>query len=111
MKAIAAGHNREGLGTKVTVTANGSHQTGWIRSGASYCSQSELKAFFGLGSAPKVEEVTLKFPDGGQQTVKNLKADQLIVVQEGKGLVAQGMPGAVEAKLLPRLRHREAAKP
>src|SRR5438309_402581 len=49
VKAIAAGQNREGLGTKVTVTASGAHQIGWVRSGASYCSQNELKAFFGLG--------------------------------------------------------------
>jgi hypothetical protein len=111
VKAIAAGRNRDGLGTKVTVTANGLHQTGWIRSGSSYCSQHELAAFFGLGQAAQVERVELQFPDGARQTVKDVKANQLLVVQEGKGLVAQGAPGAVEAKLLPPLRRRVAARP
>ena len=32
------------------------------------------------------------------------------LVQEGKGLVGQGAPGAVEAKLLPPLRRRVAAR-
>jgi hypothetical protein len=84
VKAIAAGHNREGLGTKVTVTANGIRQSGWIRSGSSYCSQNELTAFFGLGAAARVDSLELRFPDGVRQTVGNVKTDQLIGAQEGK---------------------------
>jgi hypothetical protein len=101
VKAIGAGRNRAGLGTKVTVTAGGMRQTGWIRSGSSYCSQNEQKAFFGLGSATQAEEVELLFPSGQRETVKGVKAGQLIVVQEGKGLVAQGAPGTLEPQLLP----------
>jgi hypothetical protein len=108
VKTIGAGQNREGIGTKVTVTANGMRQIGWIRSGASYCSQSELTAFFGLGSAAQVDQVELQFPDGTRQVVQGVKANQQIVVREGKGLVAQGPPGAA-AKLLPPLRRRLAS--
>ena len=89
MKAIAAGQNRDGIGTKVTVTANGMRQIGWIRSGSSYCSQNELVAFFGLGSAAQADQVELQYPDGARQVVQGVKADQRIVVQEGKGLVAR----------------------
>jgi hypothetical protein len=89
----------------VTVTTNGRRQTGWIRSGSSYCSQSELVAFFGLGSAAQAEQVELQFPDGTRQGVQRVKADQGIVVQEGKGLVAHGPPGS-EARSLPPLRRR-----
>jgi hypothetical protein len=94
VQAIGAVKNREGIGTRVTVTANGLRQTGWIRSGSSYCSQHELKAFFGLGGATRVDEVELRFADGARQTLKNVKANQLVVVQEGKGLVAQGARGS-----------------
>jgi hypothetical protein len=102
VKAIGAGQNREGIGTKVTVSAGagthpergtsggkGGRQIGWIRSGSSYCSQNELVAFFGLGRAARVEQVELRFPDGARQVVKDVPADQRIVVQEGKGLVVQ----------------------
>jgi hypothetical protein len=109
VKAIAAGQNREAIGTKVTVTANGMRQIGWIRSGSSYCSQNELVAFFGLGSAAQADAVELQYPDGTRQVVPHVKTDQLIVVQEGKGLVAQGPPGA-EARLYPPLRPRLAAR-
>jgi enediyne biosynthesis protein E4 len=98
VKAIAAGKNRQGLGTKVTVTAGGMHQSGWIRSGSSYCSQNELKAFFGLGTSQEAEQVELLFPSGKREVLQNVKAGQLIVVQEDKGLVAQGTPGSVLAR-------------
>jgi enediyne biosynthesis protein E4 len=101
VKAIAAGKNRQGLGTKVTVTAGGVRQSGWIRSGSSYCSQNELKAFFGLGTAQQAEQVELLFPSGKREVLQNVKAGQLIVVQEGKGLVAQGAPGTADAKQQP----------
>jgi enediyne biosynthesis protein E4 len=110
VRAIAAGKNREGIGTKVTVSAGGMRQTGWIRSGSSYCSQSELTAFFGLGSASHAEEVELLFPSGHREIVKGVKARQLVVVQEGKGLVAQGAPVTVESKLLTQVHGRMAGK-
>jgi hypothetical protein len=98
VKAIAAGGNREGLGTKVMVTAGGMRQIGWIRTGSSYCSQNELKAFFGLGTAPQAEQVELLFPSGARQVLSGVQAGQLIVVDERKGLVAQGAPGSVLAR-------------
>jgi hypothetical protein len=97
VRAIAAGMNREGIGTKVTVTAGGQRQTGWIRSGGSYCSQNELTALFGLGRAAQADVVELLFPSGARQSLSGVKANQLIVVQEGKGLVRQGPPGVGEA--------------
>jgi hypothetical protein len=80
VKAIGAGKNREGIGTRVTVTANGARQVGWIRSGSSYCSQHELVAFFGLGTAERADTVEVRFPDGAQQTLKDVKARERIVV-------------------------------
>jgi hypothetical protein len=110
VKAIAAGRNRDGIGTKVTVTAGGVHQTGWTRSGSSFCSQSELTAFFGLGKAPQADSVELLFPSGARQVLQGVKANQLIVVQEGKGLVAHGAPGAVKSQILSPLRSRMTAR-
>jgi hypothetical protein len=110
VKAIAAGRNREGIGARVTVSAGGTRQTGWIRSGSSYCSAGELTAFFGLGGAGRAERVEVQFPDGQREAVEGVSADQLVVVQEGKGVVAQGAPQPTAAKLLPPLRHRAAAR-
>jgi hypothetical protein len=86
--AVGAGKNREAIGARVTVTAGGStgrppvRQTGWIRSGSSYCSQHELAAHFGLGSASEADTVEVRFPSGARQVLERVKARQRIVVNE-----------------------------
>jgi hypothetical protein len=82
VRAIGAGANRDGIGARVTVTAAGRRQSGWIRSGSSYCSQHELTAFFGLGAAARVEEVTVLFPSGVRRVLRDVAARQVLVVRE-----------------------------
>jgi enediyne biosynthesis protein E4 len=89
VKAIAAGRNRDAIGAHITVTANGMRQSGWIRSGSSYCSQHELIAFFGLGAATQADTIDVRFPSGAHQILRGVKARQRIVVDEKKGLQAQ----------------------
>jgi enediyne biosynthesis protein E4 len=74
--------NRDGLGTRVVVEAAGQKQTGWVRSGSSYCSDSEHVARFGLGAATTADTVELHWPSGIQQTLRNVKADQVLAVTE-----------------------------
>jgi hypothetical protein len=54
--------NRDGLGTRVMLQAAGRKQTGWVRSGSSYCSDSEHVARFGLGPATQADIVELRWP-------------------------------------------------
>jgi hypothetical protein len=79
--------NRSGIGTRVTVEAGSLRQQGWIRSGSSYCSASDLLAWFGLGAATKAERVTLRWPSGTVQTLTDLPADREILVEEDAGIV------------------------
>jgi hypothetical protein len=80
--------NRDGIGTKVAVTAGNTRQQGWIRSGSSFCSASDLKALFGLGGATQADQVTLTWPSGTVQTLTKVKADQVLTVRE------EGAPAA-----------------
>lgn len=82
VKAVGAGPNREAIGARVTVTAGGVRQTGWIRSGSSYCSQHELKAFFGLGAAERAETVEVRFPGGARRVLRDVPARHVLVVHE-----------------------------
>jgi hypothetical protein len=74
--------NRDGLGTKVVLQAGGRKQIGWVRSGSSYCSESEHVARFGLGSATQADVVELHWPSGTVQTLRQVKADQMLRVTE-----------------------------
>jgi hypothetical protein len=74
--------NRSGIGAVVQVVAGGQTQTDTVRSGSSYCSASMLRLHFGLGSAQRAERVTVKWPGGAEQTVTNVRANQLLALEE-----------------------------
>jgi enediyne biosynthesis protein E4 len=74
--------NRDGLGTRVSLQAGGTKQTGWVRSGSSYCSDSEHVARFGLGQATQADQVELRWPSGIVQTLRGVKAGQVLSVTE-----------------------------
>jgi enediyne biosynthesis protein E4 len=74
--------NRDGLGTRVVLQVGERRQTGWVRSGSSYCSDNEHVARFGLGAATTADTVELHWPSGIQQTLRNVKADQVLAVTE-----------------------------
>ena len=93
--------NRLALNARVTVVADGMTQTGEVLSGGSYLSQNDLRLHFGLGSATRVDSVTVHWPSGAVDHVSNLQADRFYAVLEGSGVVAadrirprQRTPGA-----------------
>jgi hypothetical protein len=61
-----------------------------VKTGSSYLSQSELPLTFGLGKPDAGENVTLEivWPSGHKDSLPNIKADQFITVQEGKGVIS-----------------------
>jgi hypothetical protein len=54
-----------------------------VRSGSSYCSQSELTVTFGLGRALQADSVEITWPSGQKDTLRNLKANQSYTIEEG----------------------------
>jgi len=61
-----------------------------VKTGSSYCSQSELPLTFGLGSPEEGRILTLEivWPDGQKDTIPEVKPNQSITVQEGKGIIS-----------------------
>jgi hypothetical protein len=56
-------------------------------SGSSYYSQSDLRLHFGLGSAAKADAVEIAWPSGLKETLRDLPANHVFVIQETKGIV------------------------
>ena len=80
--------NRDGIGTRVRITLdNGTTLTGRVKTGSSYCSQSELPLTFGLGTASKVTGMEITWPDGRAERLPGVAANQKVTIQEGKGIV------------------------
>jgi hypothetical protein len=92
VKTVGARANRDGIGAKVVVkTSKGRTLSSMVRTGSSYCSQSELPLTFGLGKPEEGTTLTLEitWPGNQKETIPNIKPNQIVVVQEGKGLTAQ----------------------
>ena len=76
---------RDAIGATVWVTAGGKRQRADVISGGSYCSQSDLRLHFGLGSAPKVDKLEVRWPSGTKEEIAVDGVDRLMTVSEGKG--------------------------
>ena len=75
--------NRSGIGARLELTAGGRTQVAEVRSAHSYCSASDVRAHFGVGSARMVERVVVRWPGGRVDTVVGVPVDQLVTLTEG----------------------------
>lgn len=74
--------NRDGVGVEVSVVEKGSVQQLRTIGGQGSLGQSWRRAHFGLGNRDSVEEVRVRWTTGKTQSVKNVKANQTILVIE-----------------------------
>ena len=81
--------NRDGIGALVRVESAGGKQWSVVRSGSSYCSQSDLALTFGLAKDPVVTAIDIEWPSGAKEHVANVPANQFLTIEEGKGIVAR----------------------
>lgn len=75
--------NRSGIGAVVRVESPQGTQWQMVRSGSSYCSQSDLALTFGLGRDRTITAIEVDWPGGGKSRLTNVTPNQhLTVVQE-----------------------------
>jgi enediyne biosynthesis protein E4 len=85
--------NRSGIGarlrcvTSVPGEAKPHQQIDEVRSGGGYFSQHDLRVHFGLGKAERVELLEIRWPSGQVDALRDVKANQLVYVKEGVGIV------------------------
>ena len=101
VKTVGTKSNRDGIGAVVRVDSASGKQWNTVRSGSSYCSQSDLAVTFGLGKDTSVKSLDIEWPSGLKQSLSNIPANQCITVEEGKGIVSHWEPGP----------NKESAKP
>jgi enediyne biosynthesis protein E4 len=89
VRTVGTRSNRDGIGAKVKVkTSKGRNLFAMVRTGSSYCSQSELPLTFGLGAPEAGVTLTIEiaWPGGQKETIANVTPNQSITIQEGKGI-------------------------
>jgi hypothetical protein len=90
--------NRSAIGAKVDAKVGGATQTYLVRSGSSYCSQSELPVTVGLGAANQADSITITWPSGEVTSLPNVAAGQIYQIVEGKGIAAQRPFGTARSR-------------
>ncbi|HEX8922288.1 MAG TPA: CRTAC1 family protein, partial [Pyrinomonadaceae bacterium] len=90
VRTVGSRSNRDGIGARLTLkTAAGGKVMNVVKTGSSYCSQSELPLTFGLGKTDPAKGLTLEiaWPSGQMEIIPDVKPNQAIIVQEGKGII------------------------
>jgi hypothetical protein len=87
---IGTKSNRDGLGALITVGAGDQKLLRLCTTAGSYMSASSKRVHFGLGSATVAQTISVHWPSGHVDTVKNVAADQIITLREGDSKVFRG---------------------
>ena len=80
--------NRDGIGAVVKVESASGKQWNMVRSGSSYCSQSDLALTFGLGKDAQAN-LEIDWPSGAVQRLPNVAANQFLMVDEARGITSR----------------------
>ncbi|MCE9583067.1 MAG: ASPIC/UnbV domain-containing protein [Planctomycetes bacterium] len=76
--------NRDGIGARVEIEAGGKKQVRIISAGSGYLMQQPNEAYFGLGDATRVDQLTVTWSNGTVQKFGPVDADRLVKLVEGK---------------------------
>jgi len=93
VRTIGTKSNRSGIGARLKCVTQPKDepkphvQIDEVRSGGSYISQNDLRVHCGIGKAEKVDMLEIRWPSGQVETLKDVKANQVIYVKEGSGIL------------------------
>jgi hypothetical protein len=83
IQTIGVKSNRDGIGTRIKVVGeSGLTQSNHVTTAGSYASSNDKRVHFGLGSDATIKEIELRWPSGTVQTLRNVKADQILKITE-----------------------------
>ncbi|HLH38435.1 MAG TPA: CRTAC1 family protein [Bryobacteraceae bacterium] len=77
--------NRDGIGAVIHLESASGKQWSMVRSGSSYCSQSDLAQTFGLGKDTRAS-IRIDWPSGKKQSLGEIAADHFLKIDEDRGI-------------------------
>ena len=84
--------NRDAIGAEVKVVTARGAQYATVTTASSYLSSSDKRVYFGLGPATIVEKLEIRWPSGIVQTLRDVKADQILAVDEPQSVAWPSRP-------------------
>lgn len=86
IQTVGTQSNRDGIGARVSITANGLTQMDEVRSGGSYLSHGDLRLHFGVGDSTKIDILKITWPSRREEVVSAVPVNHLIILKEGAGV-------------------------
>jgi len=81
--------NRDAIGAEVKVTTSKGDQLVTVSTAGGYLSSNDKRAHFGLGSDTVARTIEIRWPSGIIQKLQNIRADQIVTVDEPTNAVSQ----------------------
>jgi len=82
LRLVGHRSNRDGIGSEVNVVTAQGPQWVTATTASSYLSSSDKRVHFGLGTEGVAQSVEIRWPSGIVQTLKNVRGDQILQVDE-----------------------------
>ena len=76
--------NRDAIGARLEIVASGRTQMVERVAGSGYLSQDDGRIHFGLGTTASVDKLTIHWPSGREQVLRNFAADRVLTIEEPK---------------------------
>ena len=83
------GPNTFAYGARITARAGEEIWISEVSPASSYLSSSDPRIHFGLGKHTSLETVTIRWPSGSVEELRDVSADQIVRVVEGRGIAAE----------------------
>jgi hypothetical protein len=87
MRLVGTRSNRDAIGALVKVRSGDLTQWDRVRTGGSYISGNDPRLHFGLRNFHSAEGVEILWPSGAAEKLGPIEANQIMTIQEGKGVV------------------------
>src|SRR6267378_3256054 len=82
LKLVGHRSNRDAIGAEVRVVTGRITQIATVTTASSYLSSSDKRVHFGLGTETAAATVEIRWPSGIRQTLKSVRGDQILQVDE-----------------------------
>ena len=82
LKLVGHESNRDAIGAEVKLVTAAGPQYATVSTASSYLSSNDKRVHFGLGQDTTAQRIEIRWPSGIRQTLKDIAADQILLINE-----------------------------
>jgi enediyne biosynthesis protein E4 len=92
LRLVGHSSNRDAIGAEVELVTAAGSQFATVSTASSYLSASDKRVHFGLGKDSSIQRIEIRWPSGIRQTIKDVRADQILQIDEPAGVPSSRKP-------------------